>query len=335
MRSFARCVALVALLAGVAGRAASGAGVPSSAGAPAVQEVYSRADLKAGIAGFYDASSGLWEGIWGEHMHHGYYPKGGKRKDHRQAQVDMIDETLAWARAGPPYRAPPRAVLDVGCGIGGSSRHIARKYGCRTEGVTLSPKQAARGNALAVAQGLGDRCRFRVADALALPFKRNAFDLIWSMESGEHMPDKAAFVHELARVVKPGGQVIVVTWCHRDLAPGESALKPREQRLLRAINRAFYLPAWCSIADYEAHMAKAGLRGVRRADWTDEIAAFWPAVIGTALKPSGLLGLAKAGATTTRGALVMPLMIRGYKMGLIKFGLITAEKPKGWLPFGR
>ena len=46
------------------------------------------AALKEGIAAFYDASSGVWEEVWGEHMHHGYYgPDGSARKDHRQAQV--------------------------------------------------------------------------------------------------------------------------------------------------------------------------------------------------------------------------------------------------------
>lgn len=53
-----------------------------------------------------------------------------------QAQVDMIEETLKWAGATGATN-----VLDVGCGIGGSSRHIARKYGCSATGITLSPKQ--------------------------------------------------------------------------------------------------------------------------------------------------------------------------------------------------
>src|SRR5690348_2694491 len=57
----------------------------------------------------------------------------------------------------------------------------------------------------------------QVADALAQPFKDNSFDLIWSMESGEHMPNKPQFVQELARVCAPGGKVLIVTWCHRDL----------------------------------------------------------------------------------------------------------------------
>lgn len=53
--------------------------------------------LNKGIAGFYDESSGLWEQMWGEHMHHGYYPKGSKPKSNQQAQIDMIEEVLAWA----------------------------------------------------------------------------------------------------------------------------------------------------------------------------------------------------------------------------------------------
>ena len=56
---------------------------------------------------------------------------------------------------------------------------------------------------------------FQVADALQQPFGDGEFDLVWSMESGEHMPEKPRFVNELVRVCTPGGRVIVVTWCRR------------------------------------------------------------------------------------------------------------------------
>ena len=84
------------------------------------------------------------------------------------------------------------------------------------------------------------------------PFAGNSFDLAWSLESGEHMPDKKKFVSELLRVTKPGGKVVIVTWCHRNLLAGEAALKPDEDALLRRISEAYYLPPWCSLADYEA-----------------------------------------------------------------------------------
>lgn len=48
-------------------------------------------------------------------------------------------------------------VVDVGCGIGGSSRYLASKYGANCKGITLSPVQAERANALAAAQGLANK----------------------------------------------------------------------------------------------------------------------------------------------------------------------------------
>ena len=121
-----------------------------------LQDGRTREQLKSGIAGFYDASSGVWERVWGEHMHHGYYgPTGGEPKDHQQAQVDMVDESLKWAGVD---EKPPKRILDVGCGIGGSSRHIAAKYGKDTVtgvGITLSPVHAARASTISADQGFG------------------------------------------------------------------------------------------------------------------------------------------------------------------------------------
>jgi tocopherol O-methyltransferase len=290
----------------------------------------SRDDLKAGIAAFYDKSSPLWEETWGEHMHHGYYIPAD-RTDHRQAQVDMIDEVLKWANVSSSddgADAPPRRAVDVGCGIGGSSRHLARKFGCRTSGITLSPYQANRACELAAAQGLQDICDFQVADALDMPFRSNTFDLVWSLESGEHMPDKVQFVRELFRVAAPGGRIIIVTWCHRDLEPGETSLTKKEVRLLRQINRAYYLPRWCSVSDYVGWLSDLGAQDIRRDDWSYVIAPFWKAVIKSSLSLKSVWGLVKAGFSTQRGAVAMLLMLRGYRKGLIKFGLITCTKPE-------
>eukprot|EP00878_Enallax_costatus_P012923 GHUV01013495.1.p1 GENE.GHUV01013495.1~~GHUV01013495.1.p1 ORF type:complete len:287 (+),score=46.96 GHUV01013495.1:998-1858(+) len=167
-------------------------------------------ELNTGIATFYNESSTLWENVWGEHMHHGYYAAGAAPKTNQQAQIDMIEETLGWAEV-----TSASSMVDVGCGIGGSSRHISKKFNCKATGITLSPVQAARANELSRKAGLGEQCSFQVADALQQPFADGSFDLVWSMESGEHMPDKQRFVNELVRVCAPGGTIIIVTWCHR------------------------------------------------------------------------------------------------------------------------
>lgn len=280
-----------------------------------------RNDLKIGIAGFYDRSSKLWEDVWGEHMHHGYYiPED--RTDHKQAQIDLIDEVLKWGGV-----SKATSVVDVGCGIGGSSRHIARKFGCKAQGITLSPYQAARGNELAKEQGLSDQASFQVADALDQPFEDNSFDLVWSLESGEHMPDKTKFVDELFRVATPGGRILIVTWCHRDLKENETSLTKKEERILARINRAYYLPKWCSIQDYVDLLKAKGATDVKREDWSYIIAPFWKAVIKSSLNLRSVFGLMKSGFSTIRGAYAMLLMLRGFNLGVIKFGLITCTKP--------
>lgn len=284
-------------------------------------EERSREELKKGIAKFYDESTGLWEEVWGDDLHHGYYIPAN-RTDHKQAQVDMIDQVLKWAQVKNASK-----VVDVGCGLGGSSRHIAKKYGAVTEGVTLSPYQARRGNELNQEQNLDKQCNLQVADALDMPFTDNSFDLVWSLESGEHMPDKQQFVNELFRVCTPGGRVIIVTWCHRDLEPGETSLTKKEIKLLRKINRAYYLPRWCSVQDYVDLLEAKGAKDIKRDDWSYIIAPFWKAVIRSSLNFRSIWGLMKSGFSTQRGAYAMFLMLRGFNKGLIKFGLLTCTKP--------
>lgn len=160
-----------------------------------------------------------------------------------------------------------------------------------------------------------------------MPFDDSSFDLVWSLESGEHMPDKRKFVSELMRVAAPGGRLIIVTWCHRDLEPGESSLSKKEEKILAKINRAYYLPKWCSVADYVDLLEKEGAADIKREDWSYIIAPFWKAVINSSLNLKSLIGLLKSGFSTMRGAYAMLLMLRGFNTGVIKFGLITCTKP--------
>lgn len=272
------------------------------------------------IQQFYDASSGLWEQTWGEHMHHGYYGPGGKLpKDRRIAQIDLIEELLAWAGVEQAGR-----ILDAGCGIGGSSLYLAAKYGAQVDGVTLSPVQAARATARSREAGFGDRARFQVADALHLPFADDTFDLVWSLESGEHMPDKAAFLQECCRVLKSGGVFILATWCHRPI--DGVPLSADEERHLKEIYDVYHLPYVISLPEYEAIARSLPFQELRTADWSAEVAPFWDRVIESAFNPLAIVGLLASGWETIRGALALGLMSQGFERGLIRYGLLRATK---------
>ena len=278
------------------------------------------------IQQFYDASSGLWEQIWGEHMHHGYYGLDGKEpKERRQAQIDLVEELLKWAEV-----RQAEAILDAGCGIGGSSLYLAQKFQAAATGITLSPVQAARATERAREAGMSSlptqpSAQFFVRDALNTDFADNSFDLVWSLESGEHMPDKRKFLQECYRVLKPGGTLIMATWCHRPTTPSDP-LTTDERQHLADIYRVYCLPYVISLPEYEAIANQLSFQNIRTADWSDAVAPFWDKVIESALTPTAIFGLLLSGWTTIQAALALNLMSRGYQRGLVRFGLLCGTK---------
>ncbi len=276
------------------------------------------------IGEFYDASSELWEKIWGEHMHHGYYGRGGTYKvERRQAQIDLVEELLFWA--GVTSKNTPQNILDVGCGIGGSTLYLANKFGAEATGITLSPVQASRARERAITAGLEKQVEFQVTNALEMPFADNSFDLVWSLESGEHMPDKAKFLEECYRVLQPGGKLILATWCHRETSiTGE--LTPDEIGHLKEIYRVYCLPYVIALSEYKAIAKSTGLRNIKSDDWSMRVAPFWDVVIDSAFNIEAVTGLVKAGWQTIQSALSLNLMSRGYSRGLIRYGLILGTK---------
>ena len=97
-------------------------------------------------------------------------------------------------------------VLDLGCGVGGSSRVIATTCGCRVTGIDLTSQFIEAARELTRRCGMADRIEFRQADALDLPFAEGAFDHVWCHNVTMNIPDKRKLASEVARVLKHGGR---------------------------------------------------------------------------------------------------------------------------------
>lgn len=110
-------------------------------------------------------------------------------------------------------------ILDVGCGVGGSARRLAQHAGCRVTGVDLSDAFIDTARRLTQLLGMQDRVSFHAASALELPFEDGRFDGAWSIQMGMNVEDKAAWLKELHRVVRPGGRVVWYEVCANENAP--------------------------------------------------------------------------------------------------------------------
>src|SRR5690349_12514012 len=100
---------------------------------------------------------------------------------------------------------PGLHLLDVGSGIGGTSRFFAHEGGCRVTGIDLTEEYVRVAGILAERTGLGARVSYRQASALDLPFEPGTFDGATLLHVGMNIPDKALLFAEVRRVLKPGG----------------------------------------------------------------------------------------------------------------------------------
>jgi SAM-dependent methyltransferase len=142
-------------------------------------------------------------------------------------------------------------LLDVGCGLGGPSRFLADRYGCRVVGIDLLQVRVDVARALTEMTRFGDKVEYRVADALALPFDSGSFAQAWVIDASIHIRDKPALFAELARVIRSGGLLVL----HDQLGPLPVAMRPARRaapyialslpQMIRVVEAAgFRVKAW-------------------------------------------------------------------------------------------
>jgi SAM-dependent methyltransferase len=132
----------------------------------------------------------------------GYWGHGAVTE--REAQTTLVREL-----AGRVPGIGESRVLDVDCGLGGRASLIAAEYGAQVDAISASSDEVDAARAFAVAGELEGSLRFHVASATALPFDDGAFDAIFSLEVAHRLGDKAKFVREAHRVLRPGGRIVL------------------------------------------------------------------------------------------------------------------------------
>ncbi len=139
----------------------------------------------------------------------------------RQSGIDPDAATVADLKAGDEFHtggvaatdhlfaqlSPTHAtrVLDIGCGIGGTSRYIADRYTSTVTGIDLTPEFVETATALSAIVGLEGKVRFLTGSALDMPVPNASFDLAVMLHVGMNIQDKQRLFAEVARVLAKGG----------------------------------------------------------------------------------------------------------------------------------
>ena len=100
-------------------------------------------------------------------------------------------------------------ILDIGSGIGGPARYLARRFGCRVTGIDLTAEFCEVARHLTRLLGLHGRVRIELGNALAMPFGDGSFDGAYSMNVSMNIADKRGLYREIHRVLKPGGWLVL------------------------------------------------------------------------------------------------------------------------------
>ena len=269
---------------------------------------------KRAIQFHYDTLTPLYRLFWGPHVHHGLWDDGEPVPPMRAAQERLVDLLASEASIrGGEY------VLDVGCGMGGSSLELARR-GCRVLGVTLSPVQRLWASASAIRHGLRSRTRFRCLDAERLALAPSSVDVVWNVECSEHLHDKPAFFRNVGRWLRPAGRVALCAWLAGD--------GPAAERGAFAVCDAFLCPSLGTAGDYAGWLADAGLEPVAFLDLTRRVEATWEVCrrrverLGMRRLSTFLLGRDSAKFTGS-----FQTLLDGYRDGSMRYGLFVSRKP--------
>lgn len=200
-------------------------------------------------------------------MNLGYFPHAGlfsplnALASFAQAQVRLVTKAVRLLRVGPRHQ-----VADIACGRGKSTYMLAQTHPelQQVVGIDLNPRSIEMAR---TAFGDTDRYRYEVGDAEHLPFDDGTIDRLISIEAAFHFPDRAKFLREAGRVLRPGGRMVVVDFVWNDA----EARTHRDEELVQTVRKIWGWNDLFTGEDYQQSARAAGLQQVDAFDWSRNV----------------------------------------------------------------
>ena len=212
------------------------------------------------VNGYYDGATDLYEYGWGQNFHFARYYPG-------EAFMQAIARHEHYL-AHQMGLKPKMRVLDVGCGVGGPAREIARFADVNITGINNNEYQVQRARKYTAKAGLSDQVEFVKCDFMKLDeqFGENSFDAVYAIEATCHAPNFEGIYGQIQKVLKPGGIFGVYEWCMTD---AYDASNPEHRRIAHGIEVGDGIPEMRSIENARNALKTVGFQIEHEEDLAD------------------------------------------------------------------
>lgn len=208
---------------------------------------------------YYDLVTDFYEYGWGQSFH--FAP----RKRREPFEDSLIRHERFLAKAIDLH--PGMRVLDVGCGVGGPMRLIAKEFGAHVVGLNNNAYQLEKCEAYNRAASLQHQTEILQGDFMQIPAAEASFDAAYQIEATPHAPDKEGAFAEIWRVLRPGGMFGGYEWC---MTSGYNAGDPDHQEIKKGIETGNSLPDIALFDDVLGALQNVGFEVIESFDAADD-----------------------------------------------------------------
>ncbi len=222
----------------------------------------------------FAAVSDLYARYWGEFFHPAVF------EDEMQDRATALEHTHR--RYMDDLRIQDaRSVLDLACGRGAFAQLMAQNTAGSVLGIDISESQLAHAYRLQ-----RPNLRFKQHDIMHVEALGTTFDAVSFLDAACYLPDKAAAVRKIRRVMKPGARLLILEWCQKE---GLSATQ--RELVLEPFKKYWAVPYLETRRRYEGFFRASGLRMLSVEDLTQRVARNWELGYQNALKAVAELSL--------------------------------------------
>jgi len=201
------------------------------------------------VNSYYNVATAFYEWAWGPSFHF------AARKPYEDQRSAILRHEAHLANR--MRLAPKQKVIDVGCGIGGPLRNIAKMTGAHITGINNNEYQISRGETENKKAGLDKTCGFLKNDFCHMTLKENSMDAAYAIEATCHAPKRQEVYGEIFRVLKPGAYFGAYEWCLTDNYDGNNA---KHREIKKMIETGDGLPDIATTQEIDAALKEVGFQ---------------------------------------------------------------------------